>query len=165
VLLVYQAQLRRRLYLQAQVQLGRKHYLQVAVVISTDPIGGDPVECESTSFAADSELSAPAPQPLAAGAPCHSIAQRVERECALVRDARSHGCSPRQPARRRHVRTDKRYDSVAQTLGRRGRSQAVAHADGAEDVGKHRHWQISEAGGSRHYGRRIVVSRHRFGFF
>ena len=74
-------------------------------------------------------------------------------------------CSPRQPARRRHVRTDERYESVAQTLGRRGRSQAVAHADGAEDVGKHRHWQISEAGWSRLYGRRIVVIRHRFGVF
>jgi len=42
---------------------------------------------------------------------------------------------------------------------------AVAHADGAEDVGKHRHWQISEAGWSRLYGRRIVVIRHRFGVF
>ena len=60
---------------------------------------------------------------------------------------------------------DERYESVAQTLGRRGRSQAVAHADGAEYEGKHRHWQISEAGWSRLYGRRIVVIRHRFGVF
>jgi len=63
------------------------------------------------------------------------------------------------------VRTDERDESVAQTLGRRRRSQAVTHADGAEYEGKHRYWQISEAGWSRLYGRHIVVIRHRFGVF